>query len=144
MVFQILRYNDSHHRGGVVDLWNEVFQYSAPHNEPGLSIDRKMAVDDGLFLVAVDSNGIVIGTIMGGYDGHRGWIYSLAVEPSHQRMGIGASLLGHVEKMLIALGCLKINLQILPGNEQVQEFYRRFGYATEERINMGKKIDENQ
>ncbi len=137
--FQIVPYSDPDHRQDVVALWNAVFGYDTPHNEPGLAIDRKLAVDDGLFFVAV-SDDRAIGTALGGYDGHRGWIYSLAVDPAFQRQGIGTALLRHVESALVDLDCVKINLQIAQGNEAVESFYAGLGYATEERVSMGKRL----
>ena len=138
----IIPYVDSVHRSQVVALWEKVFGYEAPHNKPGLAIDKKLSIDDQLFFVAVVDNQAV-GTIMAGYDGHRGWIYSLAVAPSHRRQGIGTQLVAHAERALIARGCVKINLQILEGNESVVAFYSKFGYAVEKRISMGKRILEN-
>ncbi len=79
----IAHYDDDHHREQVVALWRFVFGYDTAHNAPDLAIDKKLAVDDGLFFVALD-DGAVIGTVMAGYDGHRGWIYSLAVHPERR------------------------------------------------------------
>ena len=138
----IIPYADAIHRGQVVALWEKVFGYEAAHNKPGLAIDKKLAVDDQLFFVAV-ADDAVVGTVMAGYDGHRGWIYSVAVAPSHRRQGIGSRLLAHAERALIGKGCVKINLQILEGNESVVAFYAKFGYAVEKRISMGKRIPEN-
>ena len=130
------------HRSQVIALWETAFGYEAAHNRPGLAIDKKLAVDDDLFFVAMIDNAVV-GTIMAGYDGHRGWIYSVAVAPSHRRRGIGSRLLLQAERVLTAKGCVKINLQILEGNESVTEFYASLGYAVEKRISMGKRIPEN-
>jgi len=138
----IIPYVDSVHRSQVVALWEKVFGYEAPHNKPGLAIDKKLSIDDQLFFVAVVDNQAV-GTIMAGYDGHRGWIYSLAVAPSHRRQGIGTQLVAHAERALIGKGCVKINLQILEGNESVVAFYSNLGFAVEKRISMGKRILEN-
>jgi ribosomal protein S18 acetylase RimI-like enzyme len=135
-------YEDSAHRTQVVKLWNEVFGYDAPHNRPELAIDKKLAVDDGLFFVALERD-TVVGTVMAGYDGHRGWIYSVAVASSHRRCGIGSQLVRAAEKALIDRGCVKINLQILEGNESVAHFYSKLGFAIEKRISMGKRIDQN-
>ena len=121
-----------------MDLWKRVFGYETTHNDPEFSIDQKCAVDDELFFVAED--GEVIGTTLCGYDGHRGWIYSLAVSPDHRRIGVGTALLKRAEDELRKLGCCKINLQILPGTQGAEEFYRNFGFATEDRINMGKVL----
>lgn len=132
-------FDNAIHRAQVVALWNAVFGYSAAHNNPAVSIDKKIAVDDGLFFVAVADNGVV-GTVMAGYDGHRGWIYSVAVSPSHQRQGLGSRLVSHAESALISKGCVKINLQIMEGNESVTRFYAALGYAVERRISMGKRM----
>lgn len=123
----------------VVDLWRQLFPSESPHNEPRLSISRKTRHDDGLFLVAT-LDGEVVGGVMGGYDGHRGWIYSLGVAPQHQRRGIGSALVVRVEEMLGELGCVKINLQLRGDNAALTPFYERLGYTVEDRISMGKRI----
>jgi ribosomal protein S18 acetylase RimI-like enzyme len=140
--FEILEYNNVKHRDQVVALWKDTFGYKAARNNPGFVIDQKIAMLDGLFFVATHKEGIV-GTVMAGYDGHRGWIYAMAVHPGHRKKGIASLLLSHAERRLASLGCVKINLQILKGNADVQRFYRANGYALEDRISMGKEIDEN-
>jgi ribosomal protein S18 acetylase RimI-like enzyme len=127
------------HRGRVVALWQTIFGYEAAHNEPGLVIDQNIAVDDGLFFVAIVEDAVV-GTIMAGYDGHRGWIYSVAVSPERRKLGIGSSLVRHAEAALIRNGCTKINLQITEGNEAVARFYASLGYSVEKRVSMGKRL----
>ena len=99
----------------------------------------KLAVERDLFFVA-EVEGAVVGTVMGGYDGHRGWIYSVAVAPHVQRQGIGAALIRHLEAALVARGCLKVNLQVRTSNAAVISFYRRLGYDVEERVSMGKRL----
>ena len=141
MPVMITKYNNSIHREAVIDLWRKVFGYDSPHNEPGLAIDKKLVVDDWIF-VALDGKKLV-GSILAGYDGHRGWIYSLAVDPEYRKSGIGKALLEHAEKYLSEAGCVKINLQILEGNESVEAFYKKQGYQTEKRISMGKKLPHN-
>ncbi|MDA0656284.1 MAG: GNAT family acetyltransferase [Proteobacteria bacterium] len=130
-------------RGTVIALWNDIFsdtaRFPGAHNDPGQAIDRKQAVADELFLVAVEAD-TVIGTVLGGYDGHRGWVYSLAVAPDFQRRGIGGALMGRVEKKLHARGCPKVNLQVRAGNDSVVSFYKKLGYDIEERISMGKRM----
>jgi ribosomal protein S18 acetylase RimI-like enzyme len=139
---EIIEFDNSKHRQQVVALWQNVFGYESDHNVPELVIDKKIAVRDGLFFVA-SADQTVVGTVMAGYDGHRGWIYSMAVLPNYQKKGIGSALLKYAEKRLSALGCLKVNLQIMEGNEEVEKFYRANGYSTEKRISMGKKLYEN-
>jgi len=130
------------HRSQVVALWKTVFGYETAHNNPALVIDKKVEVDDQLFFVAVVDT-TVVGTIMAGYDGHRGWIYSVAVSPSHRRQGIGSRLVSHAERALTCKGCVKINLQIMEGNESVAGFYASLGFSIEKRVSMGKRISEN-
>ncbi len=138
----ICTFNDSAHRDQVIALWEAVFGYETAHNRPALVIDKKLAVEDGLFFVAM-LGAEVIGTIMAGYDGHRGWIYSVAVHPDHRKQGIGSQLVVHAESALTGRGCMKINLQIMDGNESVAAFYASLGYAVEPRVSMGKRIQAN-
>ncbi len=139
---QIVPFVDGLHRAAVGALWTTTFAYDAPHNAPDLVIDRKLAVADGLFFVAVATD-VVVGTVMAGYDGHRGWIYSLAIARDHRGLGIGSALLARAEQALCERGCVKINLQIVAGNESVRDFYRANGYAEEPRVSMGKRIADN-
>jgi ribosomal protein S18 acetylase RimI-like enzyme len=138
----ITSYQNTIHRGQVIALWETVFGYETAHNRPGLVIEKKLQANDGLFFLAV-SGDTVVGTLMAGYDGHRGWIYSVAVSPSHRRRGIGSNLVSHAEGALIARGCVKINLQIMEGNESVSGFYSSLGFSVEKRISMGKPIPQN-
>jgi ribosomal protein S18 acetylase RimI-like enzyme len=124
-------------RDATVDLWKSVFSYGTPHNEPGLVIERKVAMEDDLFFIACHGNEIV-GTVMAGYDGHRGWIYSLAVKAERRKLGVGRRLMAHAEAALHKLKCLKINLQVIEANREVVEFYKKLGYVVEPRISMGK------
>ena len=127
---------DEQYRAMVVDLWRRVFADDSPHNEPGGVINAKTASRDGLFFIALD-NCQVIGTAMGGYDGHRGWLYLVAVDPSHRGRGIGSDLVRQVMATLRAKGCNKMNLQIRDGNEPVRAFYESLGFTVEPRVSMG-------
>src|SRR5580700_9355172 len=95
----------------VVALWKNVFGYSASHNDPAKVIRQKLAVERDLFFVA-EVDRLLAGTVMGGYDGHRGWIYALAVRPEFRRRRIGTALMAHVEQELAKKGCPKVNLQV--------------------------------
>jgi ribosomal protein S18 acetylase RimI-like enzyme len=132
-----IRSYDPSDREQVIALWNEVFPGSTGHNDPGQSIDRKVASDDGLFFVALDGD-VIVGTALAGYDGHRGWLYSIAVSPDRQRCGIGTKLVRHAEEVLAGRGCPKLNLQVRANNADVVAFYESLSYQTEERISMGK------
>ncbi|WP_419786406.1 GNAT family acetyltransferase [Pseudodesulfovibrio sp.] len=134
---EILTYDDAKHREAVIALWKTVFGYTSAHNDPGRSIDRKLSCDDLFFVAIVE--GAVAGTVMAGYDGHRGWIYTLAVRSDFRRNGIGTALLRHTENRLQKLGCDKINLQVVGGNDVALEFYEANDYLVEDRVSMGKR-----
>jgi ribosomal protein S18 acetylase RimI-like enzyme len=123
----------------VIALWEEVFPDSPPWNVPKDDIARKLKVQRELFFVA-DINGEIIGTAMAGFDGHRGWIYSLAVDEEYRKQGIGKALMKRVEKDLRAIGCTKLNLQVRSSNSGVVQFYKNLGYNIEDRVSMGKRL----
>lgn len=136
-----IRNYDSSDCAQVVELWDAVFPNSTGHNEPKGAIDRKVASNDGLFFVAADGD-VILGTVLAGYDGHRGWLYSVAVAPDRRRDGIGSQLIRHAEQALAQLGCPKLNIQVRADNAAVVAFYESLGFQTEERISMGKLIEE--
>ena len=137
-MLSIHRYQD-HHFDGVDNLWREVFPDDPPWNHAALAVPAKLAVQPELFLVA-EEDGAVVGTVMGGYDGHRGWVYALAVAPAHRRRGIARSLMLELQGRLSAAGCGKLNLQVRAGNEVVVAFYESLGFAVEDRISMGRRL----
>jgi len=122
----------------VIDLWQSC-ELTRPWNNPALDIQRKCAVNDDLFLVAIQQDRI-IGSVMGGYDGHRGWINYLAVDPGIQKQGIGRMLMHAVEERLLALGCPKINLQVREGNTDVIAFYEAIGFKDDQCKSFGKRL----
>lgn len=119
-------------------LW-EACDLVAPGNEPGSDIDLKVATQPELFFVG-DIDGVVVATVMAGFDGHRGWINYLAASPEHRGKGLGQMMMQHAETELLKLGCPKINLQIREDNADVQAFYEALGYSVEARISLGKRI----
>jgi ribosomal protein S18 acetylase RimI-like enzyme len=125
----------------VVALW-ESCGLVRPWNDPAKDVRRKLAVAGGLFLVAV-MRSQVVGSVMAGYDGHRGWINYLAVEPSMQRAGIGRLLMDEAERRLSAVGCPKINLQVRTTNVSALGFYEAIGYATDDVVSLGKRIEDD-
>jgi ribosomal protein S18 acetylase RimI-like enzyme len=108
-------------------------------NDPNLDIDRNLAVDDAMFFVAALGNDVV-GSVMAGYDGHRGWINYLAVDPQHQGAGVGRLLMEQAEQHVEQAGCPKINLQIRVGNSAATEFYERLGFTVDDVVSMGKRL----
>lgn len=138
MSTSITRYAAAHFHD-VDALWQEVFPDDPPWNRAELAIPAKLAVQPELFLVALDGERVV-GSVMGGYDGHRGWIYALAVKPSHRRRGIASALMHAIEQHLAAAGCGKLNLQVRASNSAVIAFYEALGFAVEARVSMGKRL----
>jgi ribosomal protein S18 acetylase RimI-like enzyme len=125
----------------VVDLWARCGLLRA-WNDPRKDIARKLRVQRELFLVGVDGDRIV-GSVMAGYEGHRGWINYLAVDPDRRRQGFARALMGAAEERLRALGCAKINLQIRNDNGAAIAFYRRLGFAEDASISMGKRLERD-
>jgi ribosomal protein S18 acetylase RimI-like enzyme len=122
----------------VVRLWQDC-NLTIPANDPHRDIALKRARQPELFFVATIGDRI-IGTVMVGYDGHRGWINYLAVAPNQQRKGIGRALMQHAEDSLRKLQCPKMNLQVRAGNQSVVAFYKAIGFDVEERVSMGKRL----
>ena len=111
-------------------------------NDAGKDIDRKVAADPEGFLVAVEE-GSVIGTVMAGYEGHRGWIQYLAVDPAKQRAGIGRQLVAAAVELLRKRGCPKVNLQVRRSNTGVIQFYERVGFREDDVLSMGLRLIED-
>ena len=109
----------------VVALW-QACGLVVPWNDPSRDIERKMSVGRELFLVG-EIDGVLVASVMGGYDGHRGWINYLAVDPQHRRQGLGEVMMEAAEISLRKQGCPKINLQVRTSNAEVIEFYRAIG-----------------
>ena len=134
---------DASDTDAVVALWQQAFpeyrDVTRPQRNPHLSIANKLATQPELFFVAVLGERIV-GTVMGGYDGHRGWMYSLAVDESLRRHGIGTRLVAHVEQALTERGCPKLNLQILSAKTELRAFYEALGYRADAVISLGKRL----
>ena len=107
-----------------------------------MDIRRKLQVRPDLFLVAEQDN-VVIGTAMVGYDGHRGWIYYLGVDPDCRRMGVGRALMAEAERLLRAEGCPKINLQVRSGNGGAIEFYKQIGMVPDDVASFGLRLEHD-
>ena len=126
----------------LVSLWN-MCKLTVPWNNPYKDIARKLKVQAELFLVGYLEDKL-IASVMAGYDGHRGWINYFAVHPDFQARGYGKQLMDNVENGLRELGCPKINLQIREGNDKVFTYYQKLGFVEEKRINMGKRLEDDQ
>lgn len=135
---EIVSYADRHF-DGVKSLWEEAFPDDGPWNRADFAIPAKLKAQPELLLLALDGE-IVAGSVMAGYDGHRGWLYAVAVLQSRRGSGIGSRLIKAAEARLEALGCVKINLQVRSSNSAVIAFYRQLGYDVEDRVSMGKRM----
>lgn len=122
----------------VVSLWQET-GLTRPWNNPYQDINRKLSVQPELFLVAVAGE-TVVGSVMAGYDGHRGWLYYLASDPARRGEGIGRRLVEAAEERLLAMGCPKVQLMVRPENNVAQGFYGSLGYETFEIWATGKRL----
>lgn len=122
----------------VIALWDAA-GLTRPWNDPRRDIDRARAVWPELLLVA-DDEGAVVGSVMAGYDGHRGWLYYLATDPRRRGEGIGRMLVAEAEARLIALGCPKVMLMVRTGNDAVFDFYASQGYSRESTAVTGKRL----
>lgn len=122
-------------RDALVSLWQRVFPDDPPHNAPAQVLAAKLKVDDLIFVAERD--GRIVGACMAGYDGHRGWLYAVAVAPEQRRCGTGTALIAAALKQLKELGCIKVNLQIRSTNTAVAEFYKSLGFEVEDRLSMG-------
>jgi len=122
----------------VIALW-ERCDLVRTWNDPSKDIQRKLQVRAELFLVGL-VEGKIIASVMAGYEGHRGWLNYLAVDPEYQRRGFARAIVEEAEQLLQAAGCPKINLQVRTSNRDVIEFYRRIGYSIDEVVSMGKRL----
>lgn len=125
-------------QSSVVSLW-ERCGLIVSWNDPDRDIERKLAVQPDLFLVAVDE-GVIIGTAMGGYDGHRGSLYYLAVDSRYRGRGVGRLLVETVCMKLQELGCPKLNISVRSSNREIVSFYEKLGFAADDVICMGNRL----
>ena len=132
----------------VVALWEDA-GLTRPWNDPRADIERKLAVQPELFLVAEETpqtqaasgaEARIVGSVMAGYDGHRGWLYYLATASDRRGAGIGRALVAEAERLLLAMGCPKVQLMVRVGNEQVFGFYDALGYERFEVGTTGKRL----
>ncbi|UCH41215.1 MAG: GNAT family acetyltransferase [Gammaproteobacteria bacterium] len=126
----------------VIDLWRQC-ELIVPWNNPRADILRKCADSPELFFIGLVDNDI-IATCMAGYDGHRGWIYYLAVAGAWQRQGIATRLVRHAEASLIELGCAKIDLMVRNTNDSVIAFYKSIGYGNDPVVVLSKRLLEDE
>lgn len=135
----VIRPYDPRDEGAVIAAW-ERCGLTRPWNDPKADIARKTALQPDLLLVAEDVQGGIVGTAMAGYEGHRGWINTLAVLPEWRGGGLGRALMEAAADRLRAAGCPKINLQVRRANSGAIGFYRRLGYVEEDVVSLGMRL----
>ena len=105
-------------------------------------LEKKLARDPDLFLVAEDA-GAVVGTVIGGFDGRRGLIYHLAANPRPEYCGLGRTLMAEIERRLEAKGCIRAYLLVLPENRRLVNYYTHLGWEAMEITTMAKNLGSN-
>jgi ribosomal protein S18 acetylase RimI-like enzyme len=134
----LLRPFEPRDESSVIALWIEC-GLTRPWNDPAKDIARKLTVQPELFLIG-ESGGELVATGMFGFDGTRGWVHYLAVTPGRQGESLGRAIMSEGERLLTAMGCPKVNLQVRTGNERVIGFYRALGYAPDDTVSLGKRL----
>jgi ribosomal protein S18 acetylase RimI-like enzyme len=102
-------------------------------------IEKKLARDPDLFLVA-EVDGDLVGTVIGGFDGRRGFVYHLAVAAPFRRKGIASGLMGEVERRLRAKGCVRSYLLVRPDNTAAQDYYEKIGWSVLDDVVFAKDL----
>ncbi|MFH0882181.1 MAG: GNAT family acetyltransferase [bacterium] len=125
----------------VIRLWDRC-GLIVPWNHPQRDIERKLAQQRDGFLVAV-KEGRIVASVMAGYDGHRGWVNYLAVDPDQRRNGYGRVMMDAAEAFLSRCGAPKVNLQIRETNVEVIAFYEAIGYTKDHVVSFGKRLEED-
>ena len=137
----IVKPYSSQNMDDVIDLWNRC-NLLRSWNDPKKDIKRKIKVNPELFLLGFIDNRL-LATVVGGYDGHRGWINYLAVDPAYKQRGFGKQIMEAVEEKIGALGCPKINIQVRADNKDTLKFYESIGYKIDKVVSIGKRLEED-
>jgi len=123
----------------VTTLWQRA-GLTRPWNDPAADIALARNGENAAVLVGRDGSGIVASVLVG-HDGHRGWVYYVAVDPDCRHQGYGGLIMGAAEDWLRARGIEKMQLLVRPDNSGVHAFYRSLGYAEQPRIVFAKWLD---
>jgi ribosomal protein S18 acetylase RimI-like enzyme len=124
---------------GIVALW-ERCELTRPWNDPKADLARARKGPDSAILVGRDGNSI-LATVMVGHDGHRGWLYYVAVDPDHRKNGHGRAIVTAAEDWLRARGIEKLQLMVRPDNTHAQAFCETLDFDEQIRIVYAKWLD---
>jgi ribosomal protein S18 acetylase RimI-like enzyme len=123
----------------VVALW-ERCGLTRPWNDPAADIALARRGANSTVLIGRDGSAIVA-TALVGHDGHRGWVYYVAVDPEHRGKGFGRAIMNAAEEWLRQAGIAKVQLMVRSDNTKVQAFYESIGYDEQERVIYAKWLD---
>lgn len=126
-------------RERVIALWHAA-GLTRPWNDPGADFDLALSNQTSTILLARDG-GELAGSVMTGFDGHRGWVYYLASDPERRETGVGRALMAAAEGWLRALGCPRIRLMVRTDNVAALGFYKAIGYERQEVATLGRALD---
>lgn len=126
----------------IINLWFDC-GLTVPWNNPKRDIERKMDENPSLFFVG-EIDGSIVCSCMAGYDGHRGWIYYLAVRRDYQRQGIASKIVREAENRLLEMGCPKIDLMVRKSNKDAISFYHKIGYKDDPVVVLSKRLYEDE
>lgn len=131
-------------RDAVIALW-EACGLTRPWNDPGIDIDFCVSKPESTILVGEaggpENTRRVVASVMCGHDGHRGWLYYLAVDPALQKSGHGRAMVAAAEDWLKSRGVPKVMLMVRPENDKVRAFYDALGYTEEPRVIFARRLD---
>lgn len=122
-----------------VSLWHET-GLTRPWNDAAADLRRALRGPDSTVLAWV-ADDLLVGTAMVGHDGHRGWVYYLAVDHDHRQRGVGRMLMRACEAWVLERGVPKLQLMVRSGNDEVLAFYRRLGYEVSDVVTLGRRLD---
>jgi ribosomal protein S18 acetylase RimI-like enzyme len=123
----------------VVALW-QACGLTRPWNDPAADIALARKGSNATVLIGRD-DGALVATVLVGHDGHRGWVYYLAVSLDHRHKGYGRIMMDAAERWLRERGIEKLQLLVRPDNTTVKDFYQSLGYSIQERIIYAKWLD---
>lgn len=126
-------------RAALISLWQRC-GLTRPWNDPNTDIDLAVAASDASILVGT-RDGVLVASLMLGFDGHRGWVYYFGVDPEHQKRGLGRRMMEAAEGWMRARGVPKIQLLVRDDNRAALGFYAALGYDVVQTTTLGKRLD---